>query len=128
MIVLDASVVIAHFAAHDEHHAAATGFFRTHLDDEFAMHSLTLTEVLVGPIRAGREVFIEQQLARLAIREWMPRAGSASRLARLRVETGLKLPDCCVLDAAMSTEARLATLDAALARAASSVGVATIEL
>ncbi|MBT2517652.1 type II toxin-antitoxin system VapC family toxin [Streptomyces sp. ISL-90] len=128
MIALDASVVIAHLSSHDAHHAVATRFFRTHLDDEFIVHTLTLTEILVGPIRVGRAALAEQQLALLAVGEWMPEAGSATRLARLRVETGLKLPDCCVLDAAMTTRAELATLDRALSRAAASVGVPVIDI
>lgn len=123
MIVLDASVVIALFSAHDAHNRTATEFFRAQLDSDFMMHSRTLTEILVGPIRAGREVFAQQQIADLGIAEWVPEAGSAARLAHLRVETGLKLPDCCVLDAAMVNHAALATLDARLARAAASLGV-----
>lgn len=128
MIVLDASVAISHFAAHDTHHEAATAFLASHLDDEFAMHTITLTEVLVGPIRARREAFAEQQLAQLGIAEWRPPAGGAARLARLRVETGLKLPDCCVLDAAMSLGAPLVTFDVALQQAARRVGLGAIEI
>lgn len=128
MIVLDASVVIAHFAAGDVHHAVATSFLRDRLDDEFVVHSLTMTEILVGPMRVGRQAFAEHQLAALGIVEWSPPGGSAARLARLRVDTALKLPDCCVLDAAMMTSAPLATLDARLARVAASVGVPVIDL
>jgi toxin FitB len=126
MIVLDASMVIAHFSARDVHHEAATAFFAARLDDEFIVHSLTLTEILVGPIRVGRESFAEQQLAELGISEWAPAEGGAVRLARLRVETGLKLPDCCVLDAAMTARAALATFDARLARAATAVGLPVV--
>ncbi len=49
------------------------------------------------------------------------------RLARLRVSTGLKLPDCCVLDTALSNRTRLATFDSALAGAARDVGIAVLE-
>lgn len=128
MIVLDASVVIAHFSMHDRHHAAATEFFRAHSDEDFAVHSLTLTEILVGPIRAGREGFALQQFAGLGITEWVPGTSGAARLARLRVETRLKLPDCCVLDAAIVTQSTLATADARLAAAAASIGVRVIEI
>ncbi|WP_156401963.1 hypothetical protein [Agromyces sp. Soil535] len=54
--------------------------------------------------------------------------GGAARLARLRVETALKLPDCCVLDAAMSNGAAMATFDERLASAGASLGVTLIEL
>ena len=125
MIVLDASVVIAHLSARDRHHDEAVRFFRTHLDDDFLMHPLTLTEVLVGPTRAGIAALAEHHVAELGIVEWAPPPGAA-RLARLRVESRLKLPDCCVLDAAMSNNASLATFDEQLMRAASAFGVTTL--
>ena len=45
------------------------------------------------------------------------------RLAELRATTGLKLPDCCVLDIAIHHQAHLATFDDALAAAARQRGV-----
>lgn len=123
MIVLDASVVIAHLAAADVHHEQAVGFFRDHATDRFLLHPLTLAEILVGPIRVGREAFAAHQLAAMGISEWRPPAGSAVELARLRVETGLKLPDCCVLQAALAERSPVATFDAPLARQAKSLGV-----
>ncbi len=48
------------------------------------------------------------------------------RLAELRVATGLKLPDCCVLDVAAHHQASLATFDADLASAARHRGVAVL--
>ncbi|WP_147916059.1 type II toxin-antitoxin system VapC family toxin [Ruania zhangjianzhongii] len=50
--------------------------------------------------------------------------GEPLRLARLRVQCGLRLPDCCALDTALATESTLATFDGALARAARDLGVA----
>lgn len=126
MIVLDASVVIAQFASHDVHHRRATEFFLEHLDEDFLVHTLTLTEILVGPTRIGRGEFAEQQLKGLGASEWIPSSGGAARLARLRVDTGLKHPDGCVLDAAMATGSALATFDGQLARAAASVGVPVV--
>jgi predicted nucleic acid-binding protein len=128
VIVLDASVVIAHFASRDAHHDAAAEFFGTRLDLSFLVHPLTLTEILVGPLRSGRETFVVQQLDALGIAEWQPPAGSALRLARLRVDSGLKLRDCCVLHAAIAAGAPLATFDERLARAAASVGVPLVGL
>lgn len=84
--------------------------------------------ILVGPLRAGREVHVLRMLADLQITEWIPGQGSAARLARLRVETSLKLPDCCVLVAAIATRSDLATFDEQLATAAASVGVRTIDM
>ncbi|MEV1131800.1 type II toxin-antitoxin system VapC family toxin [Agromyces sp. NPDC049794] len=127
MIALDASVVIAHLSSRDSHHAAAGRFFRTQLDAEFVMHPLTLTEVLVGPVRAGAGSAAEHHLAELGIVEWAPRPGAA-RLARIRVETALKLPDCCVLDAALENGAALATFDERLAKAAETFGIDVLDL
>ncbi|QAY72147.1 type II toxin-antitoxin system VapC family toxin [Agromyces protaetiae] len=127
MIVLDASVVIAHLASSDPHHERATAFFRARAADSFLMHSLTLTEVLVGPIRVGRGEAAAHTMTSLGIAEWAPPAQSAARLARIRVESGLKLPDCCVLDAALSTSAPLATLDVRLRHAAREAGVEVID-
>ncbi|WP_157008226.1 type II toxin-antitoxin system VapC family toxin [Agromyces laixinhei] len=127
MIVLDASVVIAHLSSHDAHHERAVAFFRANVAEAFVMHSLTMTEILVGPIRVGRSEAAEHALASLGISEWMPPAGSAARLARVRVESGLKLPDCCVLDAALSNRGRIATFDGRLAQAAHDLGVEVIQ-
>jgi rRNA-processing protein FCF1 len=44
-------------------------------------------------------------------------------LARLRVNTGLKLPDCCVLLTAMDRRATLASFDERLLAAAISRGI-----
>ena len=48
------------------------------------------------------------------------------RLAELRVTTGLKLPDCAVLDVAIHHQASLATFDDALASAARRRGVTVL--
>jgi predicted nucleic acid-binding protein len=126
MIVLDASIVIAHFDSRDAHHQRATALFRGHLDDDFLVHTLTLTEILVGPIRVGHEALALQHLDRLHIRQWAPGNGGALRLAQLRAESALKLPDCCVLDAAIATGSPLATFDERLAACAASFGVPTL--
>lgn len=46
------------------------------------------------------------------------RDGESLRLAALRVETGLKLPDCCALDTALTLESTLTTFDERLTDAA----------
>lgn len=48
------------------------------------------------------------------------------RLAQLRARTGLRLPDCCVLLAAETSQATVVTLDRRLAAAASSSGLDVI--
>ncbi|WP_166983010.1 type II toxin-antitoxin system VapC family toxin [Paramicrobacterium fandaimingii] len=123
MIVLDASVVFAILSREDDHHDRAEFFFRSTFSDGYLAHSLTLAEILVGPIRARRETVALRALDGLGISEWAPGAGGAARLATLRAEASLKLPDCCVLDAAIETGSSLATFDQRLASAAAALGV-----
>ena len=54
MIVVDASVLIAHFEATDAHHTRATTLLLDATSDELVASPLSLAEVLVGPARAGR--------------------------------------------------------------------------
>lgn len=118
MITLDASVVIAHLQPRDAHHAAATVYLREHADQLLLIHSLNLAEVLVGGVRAGRGQELLDDLHAIGLRVAVQHDGEPLRLAALRVETGLKLPDCCALDTALASESTLATFDERLARAA----------
>lgn len=124
LTVVDASVLLAHFDDADPHSEAAAAILAD--ADALAASTLTLAEVLVGAARAGR---LEQQLAAIAqlqITELPLEQGAAAALARLRAETGLRMPDCCVLHAALTSRAQaLATRDIRLARAASAHGLET---
>jgi len=122
--VLDASVLLAHLDDADPHAEAA----RTILADaeELAASTLTLAEVLVGAARAGR---LDEQLVAitaLEISEISIERGAGARLAGLRAETGLRMPDCCVLHAAAVAHAdAVATRDRRLSRAAAARGLKT---
>lgn len=118
MITVDASVVIAHLQPRDPHHHPATAYLRDHADESLLIHSLDLAEVLVGGVRAGRGQELLDDLHAIGIRIADKREGEPLRLAALRVDTGLKLPDCCALDAALTSESTLATFDERLASAA----------
>lgn len=118
MIVLDASVVIAFLDGEDRHHAAAEKLLAEAVEDDVAVNSLTLVEVLVVPARDERLAQTQAALRDLGIAELPFPADTAARLAQLRAETGLKMPDCCVLLAAEATSARLASFDGQLIRAA----------
>jgi len=118
MITLDASVVIAHLQPRDPHHRAATAYLREHADQPMLIHSLNLAEVLIGGVKAGRGQELLDDLHAIGLRVADQRDGEALRLAALRVETGLKLPDCCALDTALTSELTLATFDERLAAAA----------
>lgn len=118
MIVLDASVLIAHLYQQDAHHRAAEDLVRSAREQELGVSPLTLAEILVSPTRAGRLNSTERLLRDLGLTEVPLPQDAARRLARLRVECGLKLPDCCVLLAAEQLSAAVATFDAALMQAA----------
>ncbi len=97
MIVLDASVLIAHFESADTHHEAASDLLIAHASESFASSVVTLAEVYVGAARAGRADQLDQLLSRLAVEPLDLPAAGARRLGELRATTRLKMPDCCVL-------------------------------
>lgn len=118
MIVLDASVLIAHLYEQDAHHHAADALVRSATGHELGVSPLTLAEVLVNPTRAGRLDEAERLLRNVGLTEVPLPHDAGRRLALLRVQSGLKLPDCCVLLAAEQTSAAIATFNDALTRAA----------
>jgi len=73
--------------------------------------------VLVGPARSGRLEVARRVIRDLELEEVALEVGAAERLATLRAETGLRIPDCCVLLAARDGDA-VATFDGRLAVAA----------
>jgi predicted nucleic acid-binding protein len=125
MIVLDASVVIAHFGRDDVHARRAFDVLDT--EDELLLHPLTLAEVLTRPVRGGQEYQTLALLENIGIDRWLPDLDEPLRIARLRATTKLKLPDCCVLSAAMATGGAIATFDAALAAEAQEAGLAVVD-
>ena len=127
MIVLDASVLIGYLDAEDAQHQAAETLLAREIDDDFAVSVLTLAEVLVGPARAGRLDDALSVLRALEVNERRFPDDAAIRLARLRADTGLRMPDCCVLMAAQEAGVRLATFDVRLAGAARSLDLVALQ-
>jgi predicted nucleic acid-binding protein len=125
VIVADASIAIALGRAGDSHHLAARSLV---LDQPsgWLMHPVTLAEVLVGPARLDDAEGAHARLAALGFRVDLPDAGQPVRLAVLRAQTRLKLPDCCVLDVALQHRTPLATFDRRLREVARSRGVAVV--
>lgn len=121
MIVLDANVLISSWGRPDAHSAAAFEILET--EEELVLHPVTLSESLVGPIRVGSEAEAIEDVARLGIERYASGLDEPLRAARLRAETGLKLPDVYVLATAIDLDATLATFDARLASAARERGV-----
>ncbi len=125
MIVLDASVLIAHFDATDSHHYRAGELLLLAADQDRTLGAslITLAEVLVGPARAGRIDEATAALGRLRVCTVTLPPDAAFRLATLRAATTLKMPDCCVLLAADQVADAIATFDDRLADAACNHGL-----
>jgi predicted nucleic acid-binding protein len=115
VIVLDASVLIAHLDRADAHHDRAHRLLLDAADQDLAASPVTLAEVLVAPARAGQLDRATAAIQELGVQPVPLDVDSHVRLATLRAGTGLKLPDCCVLLAAEQVGAALATFDARLA-------------
>jgi len=116
-LVLDASALIAHLDGHDAHHDDVLALLLAATGQALCASPITLAEVLVGPARAGaldraRHALETLEIATVALDEKSP-----ARLAALRVQTGLKLPDVCVLLAAETAAAAVVTFDNRLAAA-----------
>lgn len=125
MIVVDASVLIAHLDDSDVHHEAATGLLLDAAEETLGASPITLAEVFVGPAKKGRLSAARTALDALAVQEISLGPDAASRLALLRAETGLKLPDCCVLLAAQDGHATsIKTFDDRLRAKARALGLA----
>lgn len=119
MIVVDASVLIAHLDERDALHERAVERLLAAAGEPLGCSTLTLAEVFVGPARRGRLNDARAAIAALEVQEIPLEIGSAGDLALVRAETGLKLPDCCVLLAARAARAKgVLTFEERLAEAA----------
>jgi predicted nucleic acid-binding protein len=126
MSVLDASVMIALLDADDAHHARATELIEAAIraDDTLACSVITRAEVLVGPTRRGEDDRARRLLNDLGVITLAIPPDAATRLAKWRAETGVKMPDCCVLLAqADQPYGSLMTFDDRLAKAAVHLGM-----
>lgn len=124
-MVLDASVLIAHLDARDAHHGRASALLADTAGESLSASPLTVAEVLVGPARAGHLDRATAVLDQLHVATQHLPDDAPMRLALLRAETNLKLPDCCVLLAAEQTHAAVVTFDHRLAAEATKRGLAT---
>jgi predicted nucleic acid-binding protein len=123
VIVLDASVLIAHLDGRDPHHGSAVELLQAHAMEFLGASQISLAETLVAPARAGRLEDARKALERLAVRELPFAHDASSRLAGLRADTGLKLPDCCVLLAAEDHDGGVASFDRSLRQRAQGLGI-----
>lgn len=123
MIVLDASVLIAHVESADRHHEDARNLLLSLGDERLAASVITLAEFYVGPARAGVLDRAEQIIDDLGVVTIELPVDAPRRLAELRARTKLKLPDCCVLLAAEQATAAIASFDDAVVAQAAAVGL-----
>ena len=126
MIVLDASVLIACLDGRDPHHEPAVELLQAHAAELFGASQISLAETLVAPARAGRLDDAREALEGLAVRELAFERNASSRLASLRADTGLKLPDCCVLLAAEDHQCGIAGFDRDLCQRAGTLGIPVV--
>ncbi len=122
--MLDASVLIAHFDQCDRHHSRAVERLLEAADHPLGASVLTVAEVLVAPARQRRLDAAEAALRELGVHEIGLGPNAAARLALLRSETALRLPDCCVLLAVQDAAAHaLLTFDDRLSAQATRRGI-----
>jgi predicted nucleic acid-binding protein len=123
VIIADASVLIAYLNPRDALHQHSAQLIGETAGWDLGASPLTVAEVLVYPARAGKLTEAQRELAEIEVEEMPFGPDLATRLATLRAQTGLRLPDCCVLLAAQDAEAeRVLTFDDRLAEAAASLG------
>jgi predicted nucleic acid-binding protein len=124
VIVVDASVLIAHLDERDALHARAGDALLAAADRRLGCSPITLAEVLVGPARRDRLDAARAAVAELDVEEIALGEDAPVRLAALRAGSGLKMPDCCVLLAAQDSGAEaVLTFDDALAREVERLGL-----
>lgn len=122
-IVLDAGVLIAHLDGDDAFHDWVEELLESHADATYCAPSLTVAECLVRPARLGSVSRAERLLDRLGLERVPLRSDDAVDLAAVRAETGLRMPDAVVVQAAERLRAAIATSDRVLARAARARGL-----
>jgi len=122
VIVVDASVLIAHLDADDAHHERAQAVLLGAADEPLGASPLSLAEVLVGPAGAGQVGHAIAAVRQLQVETVVLPEDAPERLALLRADTGLKLPNCCVLLAARQVHGEVATFDDRLAAVARAQG------
>jgi predicted nucleic acid-binding protein len=120
VIVLDASVLIAHLNDRDAHHELASRLLGDTGAGPLGASMITLAETLVTPTQAGGLEDVFAALDQLGVTELQLCDEAPTGLARLRAEVGCKLPDCRVLLAAQENSGTIASFDSVLIDAAES--------
>ncbi|MEO8265120.1 MAG: PIN domain-containing protein [Ilumatobacteraceae bacterium] len=114
MIVVDASVLIAFLDPNDAHHEAAVEILED-ASPPLLLHPITAAEVLVAAVRNDVTDAVWGDLMAIGV-EIDDTAIDPLLLAKLRVKTGCKMPDCCVLASATTRNTAVATVNERLRR------------
>jgi len=112
MIVVDASVLIAFLDSNDGHHSAAVDLLE-HAVPPLIVHPITAAEVLVAPTRKGVAEQVLSDLVAIGV-EIDDTSIDPLLLAKHRVESGLRLPDCCVVASSRAHQVPIASFDVRL--------------
>jgi len=98
LIVLDASVLIAHLDPADALHRAAQRAFSLYANDELRLPASAYSEFLVDAVRGGRIDEARDAVERMGVRIEPIDAPMADAAARLRARSrSLRLPDALVI-------------------------------
>ena len=121
-VALDAGVLIALINLTDAHAPAAAAFIESTAPPYLA-HSVNMAEALVRAHREGHapEAFNRLRDIGVTISDLGP--NEPLILARVRVETGLQIPDACAFATALRAAGTLVTFDRQVAAAAEKVGL-----
>lgn len=128
MTVLDASALIAFLDPTDALHGRAIASLKARGRRRLGVSPVTHAELLVGPTRAGTLAATQDALAALGVAEISLPCDAAPRLATLRANTQLKLPDCCVILTAQQCAGTILTFDNRLASVARKLALGVEEL
>lgn len=128
MVILDACVLIAHANIHHPDHEKSLAILSQPVS--FIVNELTLAEYLVKPAQLGIDIEIEADAvlreinARRAKHYWLTENESWDvRVAKVRAETGLKMPDAVVYATAVALGCKVAAFDGELANVARDNGL-----
>lgn len=98
LIVLDASVLIAHLDPSDALHRGAQRAFSLYANDEMRLPASAYSEYLVDAVRGGRIDEARDAVERMGVRVEPIDAQMAEAAARLRARSrSLRLPDALVI-------------------------------
>ncbi|MFM8356734.1 MAG: type II toxin-antitoxin system VapC family toxin [Gammaproteobacteria bacterium] len=120
LVLVDSAPIIYTLEAHPRHARRFLPLFAAQQDGRLslAVSTITIAEVLAGPLRAGEEALARRY--RTVLETWQVvelSADVAESAARLRGQYGLKLPDAIQVASALAINAdALATHDRDFAR------------